>query len=181
MRGRAGLIGFGAAIVTLLGAGVALATFTSDVLYKPPLLRILDVPAHGTIENLAVGRSGDEIVIVNPGGAMSVDPDSDPGCAGSGSAEVHCPVAGIETLRITTNDLDDRAEVALRASANKVKQFISLGDGEDQGIGHTGKQRIRGGAGDDTLKGGPGPDFLDGGPGDDTCKGGPGRDTIERC
>ena len=174
------LIGAVTGALALGVAGLAWATTTGEVHYKPPLLQIVDHQLHGTQEDVEVVRSGSEFVITNPSSGLILSSDSDPGCTGS-FAEYHCPRAGVEVLRIKTNDLDDRAQVDLKASAGKVKQFLLLGDGEDQGIGKTGKQKIVGGEGNDTLKGGAGPDILIGGPGDDTCKGGPGKDVIKSC
>jgi Ca2+-binding RTX toxin-like protein len=117
-----------------------------------------------------------------------------PACTGApGSHTVSCPAAGVTSLSLNLDDMDDTAVVT-----PNTRSVIRGEEGGDDLTGGGGPDQLDGDEGDDTLKGGGGNDelnaetvgssvdevpglhnSLDGGAGDDALNGGGGEDTMQ--
>jgi hypothetical protein len=172
----------GASTVAALAASASMAVaFTQPmVLYKPPVVKMLDHAGHNSVENMVVNQQDDIFLFSSTPVMVAMDPSSDPGCKIDVAAA--CPKQGIKKIVLFLGAMNDSGEIDLdQQSADKVKQIIKGGAGNDDLIGHRGAQVLKGGEGKDDLKGGPGDDTLIGGPGVDDCDGGPGEDTLKDC
>jgi len=177
---RAGALAVAAvATIAVVGVGVAWATFTPTVLYKPPVIKALDHSSHSSVENVEVRRVDSNFTFNSSPAPFVIDPGSDPGC--DNDAVVSCPKAGVKKIVVLLGALNDSADIRLGASADKVKQIVKGQDGEDELVGGKGIQKLSGGDQNDTLIGGPGPDILIGGQGEDICDGGSGHDEFISC
>lgn len=94
-----------------------------------------------------------------------------------------CPAAGIKTISVDTDDLDDT--ISLDPSIpSTVAGNLDGGSGADTVTGHgnlnggSGNDTVIGSTLADTLRGGSGRDFLDGGNGPDEIAGGSSTDTL---
>lgn len=178
-------IGSAAIGATLLAALIlvpsALATYIPVVNYQPPKIIFVDQIEMGSTEDVEIRKDHSDFVFTNPIG-VGKHPDSQPGCDKNTSNPYHCPVPGTTKIVAKLGAMNDEAYIDLGSKADKVKQVLLGGTGNDSLQGGPGPQRIKGQDGDDSLQGGPGPDVIDGGPGTgDICDGGPGRDTITHC
>jgi len=163
-----------------IGGGVALAFTQPMVLYKPPVVKMLDHAGHNSVENMVVNQDGDFFLFSSTPVMVALDPGSDPGCDIDVAAA--CPKQGIKKIVLFLGAMNDSGEIDLdQQSADKVKQIIKGGAGNDDLTGNKGAQVLKGGEGKDDLEGGPGDDTLIGGPGVDDCDGGPGKDTLKDC
>ena len=179
MRARL-VTGLTIAATLSIGVGVALATFQPDVLYKPPVVKMLDHAGHDSVENMVANQDGDVLLFSSTPTQVAMDPDSDPGC--DIDVSVGCPKAGIEKIVLSLGAMNDSGEIDLDGkTAEKVKQIIKGGADNDDLIGNKGTQILKGGDGKDDLEGGPGDDVLIGGPGVDNCDGGAGHDDFKDC
>jgi Ca2+-binding RTX toxin-like protein len=170
-----------ALLAALMLAPSAQATYVPAVKYTPPKILFVDQLEMGTTEDVEIKKDGRDYVFTNPIGT-SPHPQTEPGCDTNTEMNYHCPVAGITKIVAKLGALNDEAYIDLGSKADKVKQILLGGTGNDSLLGGPGPQTIKGQDGDDSLQGGPGPDVIDGGPGTaDTCDGGPGRDTITHC
>ena len=175
----------GVAALALVGAAslvftsVAFATISPTLKYTPPTIKVKDHQLHNTSEDFLIGRVDRDFFFESATG-LAVDPESETGCSTELST-VYCDLKGIKKIIVLTNDENDRVEIDLGGSADKVKQIIKGQDDNDDLFGGDGTQKLVGGEGDDELEGGPGKDILIGGPGLDICDGGPGKDTIRGC
>lgn len=114
-----------------------------------------------------------------------------PGCIALDADAAACTKpsgAFLDNFVIRTDDLDDRASVALLCpncgvGGGPFFEIALYGEsGADTltgGAAGTGGTDLYGGTGNDTLLGGENHDFLEGGPGADTMDGGPGRFTVD--
>jgi RTX calcium-binding nonapeptide repeat (4 copies) len=164
----------------LVGVGIALATFQPTILYKPPVIKAMDIASHNSVENMTIRRDGPDFTFENEVSPPMIDPASDPGCE-SKAGKVACARAGVEKIVVKLGDMNDAADIRLRRSSWSVKQKIDGQAGEDDLEGWKGKQKLRGGEGNDTLAGNKGADVLIGGDGTDICAGGQGEDLILEC
>jgi Ca2+-binding RTX toxin-like protein len=197
VRRKRPVLGLAAAAFVGLSA-TALATFTAEVFYDPPLVRFHDPATFDTPENVRITVEGDSFVFANSNGSVQ-SPGSDPGCTDNFSTEYECPTAGIERLEALLGGLGDIARIDLGPLADSVtqvlrgqseadrihggpgRQKINGGAEGDLIKGHAGRDKLLGGDGDDRIFGGAAPDVLIGGEGDDTCLGGPGHDVKIGC
>lgn len=90
---------------------------------------------------------------------------------------------GVETLdtaghRLSGTLANDTFDLSGLTKLSAGKAGISLVDGDDTYLGHSGADNVNGGAGTDNLQGQGGKDRLDGGGGSDTVAGGDGADSF---
>jgi Ca2+-binding RTX toxin-like protein len=95
-----------------------------------------------------------------------------------------CPGAGIKTISVDTDALDDSIGMDLASIPSTVTANFDGGSGDDTVSGHgslsggSGNDQVLGSPMADTLRGGSGRDALDGGDGPDDITGGGGTDTL---
>ena len=172
-------VGFGL-LAVLVFAPSALATYIPVVNYQPPKIIFIDQMEMGSTEDATITKDGHQYAFSNPIG-VGKHASSKPGCDKNTGNPYHCPVAGITKIVAKLGAMNDQLSIDLGSKADKVRQVLLGGTGEDTIQGGPRKQTIKGQDDADTLTGGPGPDVIDGGPGTDTCDGGPGHDTVTHC
>jgi len=149
------------------------------VLYKPPLVEMLDYAGHNSVENMVADEFENMILYSSTPVQVAMHPESDPGC--DIDVSVACPLAGTEKIVMDLGAKNDSADFRLDTAADDIKQIAKGGAGKDKLKGRKGAQVLKGGEGDDILEGGDGDDTLIGGPGEDYCDGGKGHDDLKDC
>jgi len=130
-------------------------------------------PARATVVFTAADAISNDVAIAFTSAGVVVRDDGDviqaPGCEGSGTNTVSCPIAerSVVDYAADLRDRDDRLSVFGGAPG-----AVSGGAGTDQ---------IRGGDGNELLSGGDGPDVIEGNAGDDVVDVVDGFQDLLRC
>jgi hypothetical protein len=148
-----------------------------------------------SLNDLSVTIVGDEVRFRDPGadGGIQKPEECNPGTpdANGNFVEMHCPRAGISSVRIDVGEAQDKvaAQIALPVLVlgGAGADTITTGDGNDILNGGSandvlrsagGNDQVIGDAGDDRLVGEGGDDMLQGGVGADTADAGAGNDDV---
>lgn len=122
-------------------------------------------------------------------------------CQSTGERELECPSAGINLIKVSTGEGNDRFVVGrsfpasderggcrgnelgarLEARMGEGKDYAELSQGDDSVAGGAGKDVLLGCQGDDRIRGGGAGDRLSGDKGNDSIRGSKGSDWLVGC
>jgi Ca2+-binding RTX toxin-like protein len=171
----AGLVGVAAALVLAPAALASSVTVTSGT-----TVRVVETGTEVNRVSVSYDAGTDLYTVADATANLNATGT----CVAVDAHTATCPGAGIKTISVDTDALDDSIGMDLASIPSTVTANFDGGSGDDTVSGHgslsggSGNDQVLGSPMADTLRGGSGRDALDGGDGPDDITGGSGTDTL---